>query len=107
MTTESKAKQTIDKSPLFLVMALRQSGSIDLLSIDSEEWIARKHKGMIETSAEWGVSPFADAVRVWVETRARNHLFAASMMDPDTMAQMFNRDELRLIYGTDYPEPGG
>ena len=92
----------IDKSPLFLIMALRQSGSIDLLSIDSEEWIARRHKGMVETSAEWGVSPYTDVVRVWVETRARNHLFAASMMDPNTMGQMFSQDELRLVYGDKY-----
>lgn len=59
------------KFKIVLVWALRKSGTIDLLAVDTDTEVLRYHVGVLRHQH--------DVIRVWTEKREANHLYAHSM----------------------------
>ena len=86
------------KPMIYMVLSIHKTGNIDVCAIATTQHRAAAYRRVIQAMIDLSKGMGENLIRVWVERREMDHLYAASMLDPDLLAITLTKEEYELVY---------
>lgn len=86
------------KPIVYLVLAIHKTGNIDVCAIATTQHKANIYRKVVQNMIDLEKAMGKSLIRVWIERRELDHLYAVSMLDPDILTITLNRKEYELVY---------
>lgn len=91
-------ESTHGRPEVYLVLAIHKTGNIDVCAIATSQRKANIYRKAVQDMIDYDKAMGKHLIRVWVERREMDHLYAVSMLDPDILQLTLTKVEYELVY---------